>query len=69
MKKNNLFLCVIRYLVFFLFLFTKIIPLPHRSPPKVTTGVYVLNQGFYGANNTTLTYYDFTTSTPTTDLF
>ena len=37
--------------------------------PKITTGVYILNQGLYGANNTTLTYYDFATSTPTTDYF
>jgi YVTN family beta-propeller protein len=39
------------------------------KPPRVTTGVYSLNQGNYGQNNTTITYYDFTTSTPTTDYF
>ena len=32
--------------------------------PSVTTGVYTLNQGLYGQNNTTLTYYDFASSTP-----
>jgi YVTN family beta-propeller protein len=37
--------------------------------PKITTGVYTLNQGLYGANNTSITYYDFATSTPTTDYF
>jgi YVTN family beta-propeller protein len=39
------------------------------APPKVTTGVFVLNQGLYGANNTNLTYYDFTSSAATTDFF
>ena len=38
-------------------------------PPKVTTGIFVLNQGLYGANNTTLTYYDFGSQKPTTDYF
>jgi YVTN family beta-propeller protein len=37
--------------------------------PSVTTGVYTLNQGLYGANNTMLTYYDFASATPTTDYF
>jgi YVTN family beta-propeller protein len=37
--------------------------------PKVTTGVYSLNQGNYGSNNTTLTYYDFATATATTDYY
>ncbi len=37
--------------------------------PAVTTGVYSLNQGVYNDNNTTLTYYDFGTSTATTDFF
>jgi YVTN family beta-propeller protein len=37
--------------------------------PKVTTGVYVLNEGLLNDNNTTLTYYDFGTSTPVTDYF
>ena len=39
------------------------------APPKVTTGVYSLNQGNYGYNNTTLTYYDFSTGLPTTDFY
>jgi len=37
--------------------------------PKTTTGVFTLNQGLYGANNTTVTYYDFNSQTPTTDYF
>jgi YVTN family beta-propeller protein len=37
--------------------------------PEVTTGVYVLNEGLLNDNNTTLTYYDFGTSTPVTDYF
>ncbi|HLK27247.1 MAG TPA: DUF5074 domain-containing protein [Puia sp.] len=39
------------------------------TPPKVTTGVYSLNQGNYGQNNTTLTYYDFGTKVSTTDYY
>ncbi len=37
--------------------------------PVVTTGVYTLNQGIFQQNNTTLTYYDFTSATPSTDYF
>jgi YVTN family beta-propeller protein len=39
------------------------------SVPKVTTGVYELNQGDYGSNNATITYYDFGTSQATVDFF
>ncbi|SRR5579871_4093933 len=42
---------------------------PNTTPPKTTTGVYSLNQGNYGSNNTTLTYYDFTKASATTDFF
>jgi YVTN family beta-propeller protein len=38
-------------------------------PPIFTSGVYSLNQGNYGSNNTTLTYYDFTSSVATTDYY
>lgn len=41
----------------------------HSIPPKVSAGVYSLNQGNYGANNTSLTYYDFSSSTATTDFY
>jgi YVTN family beta-propeller protein len=37
--------------------------------PLVTNGVYVLNQGNYGHNNTTFTYYDFATAIATTDYY
>ncbi len=39
------------------------------TAPKVTTGVYSLNQGNYGFNNTTITYYDLTAGTATTDYY
>jgi len=39
------------------------------TAPKITTGVYSLNQGSYGANNTTLTYYDFGSNVATTDYY
>src|ERR1700733_6442425 len=42
---------------------------PAPVPPVVTTGVYALNEGSFNGNNTTLTYYDFSTSTPTTDFY
>jgi len=67
MKKNKLFLFAAA-LITFLFSCTKDHN-PAPVPPVVTTGLFVLNQGFYGANNTMLTYYDFGTKTPTTDYF
>ena len=39
------------------------------TAPKVTSGVYSLNQGNYGSNNTSLTYYDFTSTIATTDFY
>jgi YVTN family beta-propeller protein len=38
-------------------------------PPPVKSGVFVLDQGTYGHNNTVLTYYDFNTNVQTTDYF
>lgn len=35
----------------------------------VTTGLYVLNQGLFNDNNSTLTYYSYTTKQPSTDFF
>ena len=67
MKKNNLFLFVI-LLVFTIYSCTKD-KTPPPATPKVTTGVYVLDQGIYGHNNTMLTYYDFAGGTQTTDYF
>ena len=42
---------------------------PVTPPVPVSTGVFVMNQGNYGANNTTITYYDFNTGAPSTDFF
>lgn len=69
MKKNKL-LFVACVITTFLFSCSKNnSPAPPPIPPKVTTGVFVLNQGSFGANNTTLTYYDFVSGTQTTDFF
>ncbi|MGN6181497.1 MAG: DUF5074 domain-containing protein [Mucilaginibacter sp.] len=35
----------------------------------VTTGLYVLNQGLFNDNNSTLTYYSYTSKQPSTDFF
>jgi len=67
MKKNKLSLLGVALIAFF-FSCTKDHN-PPPVPPVVTTGLFVLNQGIYGANNTMLTYYDFGTKTPTTDYF
>ncbi len=66
MRNNKLAVFVVTLSVF-LFSCTKDDTPP--VVPAVTTGVYVLNQGLYGNNNTSLTYYDFSTSAPTTDFF
>ena len=39
-----------------------------QAPVKVTTGLYVLSEGLFNNNNTTLTYYSFSTNSPSTDL-
>lgn len=44
-------------------------PGPLPTIPKVTAGVYVLNEGSFNGNNTTLTYYDFKTANPVTDIY
>lgn len=40
-----------------------------RETPVVSTGAYVLSEGLFGLNNTTLTYYDFENRTAFTDFF
>lgn len=42
---------------------------PTPETPKITSGAYVLNEGSFNGNNTTLTYYDFATATATTDYY
>jgi YVTN family beta-propeller protein len=69
MKKNKLYFPVVIMLAFFFSCSKDNTPAPPPVPPKVTTGVFVLNQGSYGANNTMLSYYDFTSATQTTDFF
>lgn len=43
--------------------------LPPVNIPEVTGGVYVLNEGSFNGNNTTLSYYSFATQTPVTDFY
>jgi len=69
MKKNKLLLAACVILTFLFSCSKDNTPAPPPVPPKVTTGVFVLNQGTYGMNNTTLTYYDFASGTQTTDFF
>src|SRR6476469_4989956 len=42
---------------------------PTPTPPVVTTGLYVLDEGLFNGNNTMLTYYNFSNNTPATDFF
>ena len=42
---------------------------PVTPGSKATTGLYVLSEGTFGGNNTTLSYYNFANSTATTDFF
>ncbi len=69
MKKNKLLFATCIAISFLFSCSKNNTPAPPPVPPKVTTGVFVLNQGTYGANNTTLTYYDFASGTQTTDFF
>ncbi|MEO6631715.1 MAG: DUF5074 domain-containing protein [Mucilaginibacter sp.] len=39
------------------------------TPTATRAGLYVLNQGGFGSNNSTLTYYDYTTKLLTADIF
>ncbi|OQP62641.1 hypothetical protein A3860_26890 [Niastella vici] len=41
----------------------------NTDTPPVATGVYVLSEGKFNNNNTTLTYYNFNTGVATTDYF
>ncbi len=42
---------------------------PAPEPPIVTTGLYILSEGTFGEENTTLTYYSFATNAATTDFY
>lgn len=41
----------------------------NTTPTAERAGIYVLNQGNFGSNNSTLAYYDFTTKALTPDIF
>ena len=40
-----------------------------HEQPKITRGLYVLNEGLFNQNNTTLTFYNASTNTTSTDIF
>lgn len=42
---------------------------PPIDPPKVTAGVYALNEGNFNGNNTTLTYFNFPSGPAITDVY
>ncbi|PZR29962.1 MAG: hypothetical protein DI535_00205 [Citrobacter freundii] len=42
---------------------------PAPETPKVTTGLYILNEGNFNQNNSSLSYYNIATKTTTTDFF
>ena len=44
-------------------------PAPLPPIPKITEGVYVLNEGSFNGNNATLTFYDFKTANAVTDVY
>lgn len=44
-------------------------PEPEPRPDAYASGLFILNEGLYLQNNSTLSYYDFTTGTLTGDLF
>jgi len=62
---------VVFYSLFFLFVFAaceKDDPTPENKPVIPTSGVFILNQGSYGGNNSGISYYDFKTGTTTFDI-
>lgn len=70
MKKIKFSLIAISMVVTFFSCKKDDVPAPPEPPsPKITAGVYILNEGTFNGNNTTLTYYDFKTSTPVTDIY
>ncbi len=42
---------------------------PTAPAPAVTTGAYILSEGNFGANNSTLSYYNFSNSTVTNNFY
>ena len=66
--KKNLFPFLITSLLFIISACNKN-DNPTPTPPVVTTGLYVLDEGLFNGNNTMLTYYNFSNNTPSTDFF
>lgn len=67
MKKSNVLIAVVILSLFFVSCKKDDAPTPET--PEPAAGVYVLNQGTFNANNTTLTYYDFGTKSAMTDFY
>ena len=44
-------------------------PEPQPQPDSYANGMYILNEGLFQMNNSSLSYYDFTTGTLTADIF
>jgi YVTN family beta-propeller protein len=42
---------------------------PNSTPTAQRAGLYILNQGDFGSNNSTITYYDYTSKVLTPDIF
>ena len=71
LKINYLFIALTVITVFASCHKDKVAPLVIIEPPNNASraGLYILNQGFFGANNSTLTYYDYTTKVITPDQY
>lgn len=67
-KFHNLFIVLVSVTVLASCHKDKTAPAP-ETPTAQRAGVYILNQGGIGKNNSTLTYYDYTTKALTADIF
>jgi len=65
---NRIYFIAVSGLVSMLAACHKDSPAP-ATPTAQRAGVYVLNQGNYGKSNSSLTYYDYTTTSLTADIF
>ncbi len=55
--------------LFFSFTFSSCEPTESNDEVEVSTGLFVLNQGKFKANNASITYYDFATGFASNDIF
>ncbi|MDO9152618.1 MAG: hypothetical protein Q7U47_02725 [Paludibacter sp.] len=67
--KTTKFISLLLLTTIFTPLFTSCDSNNNVENPEIGTGVYVLNEGKYLANNASLTYYDFATGFASADLF